>query len=592
MAYRDVVLADSPSAYWRLGDASGPTVTATVGNNLTAANSPTFGSPGLLTNDSDTAVAFVGASSQSATGSDTGLPSGNGNWSVEAWIKTSSSAEMVIAWWGTNGTNTDVALGVLSGAVIFDTGGLFNSFGGSVANNLRHHVAMTWDGTTAKAYADGVKVGSDWVPGAFNVTLAGASGMSVGTRSVRFFTGTIDEVAIYGSTLSAGQVAAHFESGTEEGYSYRPVIITSRYRGPRSLRRQFRRPYIRGVDAPTSSNLSLTASDSLSFADTVTRQGTFGRTMTDALSMANVVARVGTFLRTASDALGFGDAVTRVVTLTRIAADSVTMGNTVTRLGTFNRTAADSLGFADAVTRVGTFLRAAADSLSFADAVAGIRLIARTVADSLNIGDAVSRTGTFLRTAADSLTIGNTVARVGTFLRVAADTLGFADAVDAVKSGTIVRTLTDALNISDGVTRTGTFLRTAADSLNIAQTVAGLRLIVRTVADSLSIGNTVSRVGTFARTAADSVTIGNTASRVLSLTRTLADSLTVATSVAATKAVVIGSGITEAVGRAFNLIARAVGIDDTPAGSAKGATPTGGAGDDTPKGRASEDTPQ
>ena len=74
--YAAAILADIAPAYYRLGDGSGPTVTATVGNNLTAQNSPTFGAAGLLTDDANTAMTFVRASLQYAEGSDSGLPSG------------------------------------------------------------------------------------------------------------------------------------------------------------------------------------------------------------------------------------------------------------------------------------------------------------------------------------------------------------------------------------------------------------------------------------------------------------------------------------------------------------------------------------
>jgi hypothetical protein len=65
-AYSAAVLADSPLAYYRLGEASGTTMTDSSGNsrNGTYAGSPTLGAPGLVTGDSDTAVTFNGTSQQ------------------------------------------------------------------------------------------------------------------------------------------------------------------------------------------------------------------------------------------------------------------------------------------------------------------------------------------------------------------------------------------------------------------------------------------------------------------------------------------------------------------------------------------------
>jgi hypothetical protein len=244
MTYSSTVLADSPSGYWRLGDAAGPTATAAVGNNLAVdVNSPTFGAAGLLTGDSDLAMSFVAASSQRVAGSDTGLPIGNGTWSAEAWIKTTQAAEAVFINWGTAGTEQDASFGILSGALTFDSTSRFHSFGGTVNDNVRHHVVLTWDGTTMLAYKDGVQVGVGWLyPGAggvLNLTLAGAKGMIIGRRSVRFYDGTLDEVAIYPTKLSATKVLAHYTAGITA-----PVTVTSGLHwAGRNFRRQPVNPY-------------------------------------------------------------------------------------------------------------------------------------------------------------------------------------------------------------------------------------------------------------------------------------------------------------------------------------------------------------
>ena len=61
-SYSASVLADSPRAYWRLGEASGTTAADASGNNRTGSylNTPSLGAPGALTGDSNTAVSFNG----------------------------------------------------------------------------------------------------------------------------------------------------------------------------------------------------------------------------------------------------------------------------------------------------------------------------------------------------------------------------------------------------------------------------------------------------------------------------------------------------------------------------------------------------
>jgi hypothetical protein len=217
MSYASTITGDSPARYWRLGDASGPTIAAAVGSALTAVGSPTFGAAGLLTGDADTAISFVSASSQSANGSDSGLPTGNAAWSLEAWIKSTSAAEQCIVGYGTQTGATDVCMGILSGALTFDANSFFHSFGGSIADGARHHCVLTWDGTTMLAYIDGAQVGTGYTPGTFSLTLAGANGARLAARSGNFFNGTIDEVAIYSAKLTPTQISAHYAAGTSAG---------------------------------------------------------------------------------------------------------------------------------------------------------------------------------------------------------------------------------------------------------------------------------------------------------------------------------------------------------------------------------------
>lgn len=62
--YSAAVLADNPTAYWRLGDASGITAVdaAASPHNATYNGAPTLGSTGLLVGSADTAVVFNGSS--------------------------------------------------------------------------------------------------------------------------------------------------------------------------------------------------------------------------------------------------------------------------------------------------------------------------------------------------------------------------------------------------------------------------------------------------------------------------------------------------------------------------------------------------
>jgi hypothetical protein len=87
-----------------------------------------------------------------------------------------------------------------------------------VSLNTWHHYASTWDGATVVLYVDGVPIASWPSTGQFNQTSSG-EGIGCfhvpqdGTPSANitgFFSGVIDEVAIYRRALSAAEIASYY----------------------------------------------------------------------------------------------------------------------------------------------------------------------------------------------------------------------------------------------------------------------------------------------------------------------------------------------------------------------------------------------
>jgi hypothetical protein len=93
-------------------------------------------------------------------------------------------------------------------------------------DNEWHHVATIASGTDIRNYFDGVLVGTGGGPttnygtnGIYNVHIGGGGGFD-GTGN--FFTGQIDEVAIFDKAIPPARVAAHYQAGKSGG-----VITTS-----------------------------------------------------------------------------------------------------------------------------------------------------------------------------------------------------------------------------------------------------------------------------------------------------------------------------------------------------------------------------
>ncbi|MGY1594183.1 PKD domain-containing protein, partial [Geodermatophilus sp. SYSU D00708] len=230
-AYATRVLADGPAQYWRLGEPSGSTAYDHVGlTNLTEGAGITRGTAGAV--PGDTAVTANGtATGIAATGTTVSTP-GNA-FSVEAWVRTTSTAGGVIAQYGeANPPKDDVAN--TDRALYVDSGGRL-SFGLTARGQDRvtryttvrssapvndgkwHHVVATVGAGGTTLYVDGEQVAANPTLTRAN-TRVGPAYWMVGTGiltgapdapSSASLNGSVDEVAVYPATLSAEQVAAH-----------------------------------------------------------------------------------------------------------------------------------------------------------------------------------------------------------------------------------------------------------------------------------------------------------------------------------------------------------------------------------------------
>jgi hypothetical protein len=98
--YRDVVLADNPAGYWRLGESSG-TVAADAtggGNPGTYLGGVTLGVPGGLPGDPDRAARLDGSNDRVSMGDPASgvLDFGTSDFTVELWLRTSVNQERLV----------------------------------------------------------------------------------------------------------------------------------------------------------------------------------------------------------------------------------------------------------------------------------------------------------------------------------------------------------------------------------------------------------------------------------------------------------------------------------------------------------------
>ncbi len=229
-AYKAAILADTPSAYWRLGEPSGTTAVDEIAAfNGAYVSGTTLGTTSLITDTpADTAMTVAAGSAKGMSLASVGSLNFNTG-TVEAWVRP-----------------TGIGTGFRAIVVKDNAWGLFvhnNHFitynwsagaehdSGLYAPGGPHHVVFVFDSGVSngsKLYIDGVLVGSAYT---HTVQSQVAASVHVGCAlsASQELDGVVDEVAIYNYKLTAGQVAAHYSAGVGTTYGAhiaqdRPVL--------------------------------------------------------------------------------------------------------------------------------------------------------------------------------------------------------------------------------------------------------------------------------------------------------------------------------------------------------------------------------
>ncbi|MFO1000538.1 MAG: LamG-like jellyroll fold domain-containing protein [Planctomycetaceae bacterium] len=215
--YATSVLANSPVAYWRLGDP--PSVADRSGNSLSGSRlGGTFAQPGALADDSNTSVRFS-TSGQGILVPDNPLLTPGTSATFEAWVKpdfvATGAYQNLLSKYSYTGLGTEYELLISpTGQFYFGKsgGGVLVSAAPAVAGAWQH-VAVTVNNGNVAFYINGVVGGMGTVASGF---VNSAAPIQIGTTSNRpyQFNGQIDEIAIYSTALSATRILAHYKAGT------------------------------------------------------------------------------------------------------------------------------------------------------------------------------------------------------------------------------------------------------------------------------------------------------------------------------------------------------------------------------------------
>jgi hypothetical protein len=223
--YANTVLSTaSLVSQWRLDDAAGSTTAVDTGpakNNGTWTGSPTLGAAGAIAGDGDTAVQFDGVD-------DVGKVTRqiSDDFSVELWMKSTNGAGTGTNWFNgaglvdadVSGVAADFGLSLLAngklaiGTGMPDTSALTT---GSYVDGVWHHVVMTRVRSTGvmTLYVDGAQVAQATTGGTQSLTASAT--LSFGrVQTGSYYTGSLDEIAVYSAALTPAQVLAHYRAGS------------------------------------------------------------------------------------------------------------------------------------------------------------------------------------------------------------------------------------------------------------------------------------------------------------------------------------------------------------------------------------------
>jgi hypothetical protein len=231
-AYAKAVLADGPAVYYRLDEATGPSLCDASPNHnqgTYAGTGVTHGQPGALHSTSDTSIRANGTAQVATSGTDVTI-SGSAGFTLEGWFQTMTKQDQMVVDIGqagpqslagvgpwsnrvsstfavTPGTGDYICLDTYDGAFEFDA----SAVGINVFDGSWHYAAVSYSGAggIASVYLDKHTLGTAPVqdrPSPSPVRI----GFWVDALFNKPFSGGLDEIAVYPTALSAEQIARHY----------------------------------------------------------------------------------------------------------------------------------------------------------------------------------------------------------------------------------------------------------------------------------------------------------------------------------------------------------------------------------------------
>jgi len=206
--YRAGVRADTPRAYWRLGESIGATVAADdIGAfPADATGGVTFGTTGALPTTTNTAARFDGSNDAVTVSDPLKLDMGTTDFTAEGWVRSSSDGlalEPIVGKWDglASGWQLIVDGANISATVKTTLGTVTLKSDQRVDDGTWHHVGLVKQASTVNLYVDGTLAKT--ASGTLTTGVTSTAPLRIGRNHSNTASDDLDEVAVYNRALPA-----------------------------------------------------------------------------------------------------------------------------------------------------------------------------------------------------------------------------------------------------------------------------------------------------------------------------------------------------------------------------------------------------
>lgn len=193
-----------------------------VADSTSNARSVTANSATATTGKIGGGAATLDGSAKKIQYSDTGLPSGAGTRTIEAWFNASTIGLGAIWAYGTSGVNGQTcALRFTSSSNLQIVGwGADANLGGSYSTGTWYHAAVVYDGSAVSLYLNGAITSINATALSWSTVLNGSFYVGSQSWAGDCFSGTIDEVRVSNVVRSADWIAASYANQSNPATFY------------------------------------------------------------------------------------------------------------------------------------------------------------------------------------------------------------------------------------------------------------------------------------------------------------------------------------------------------------------------------------